>query len=179
MRALALPSVGALMAALTPPPSPSCFPSETLQAATRTGNLEAGLDALRRCHELQLTPVPAAFRTLAVAYAQRGEALGVLGAFDAMKAAGVRPNADTAFALVRGFVDCGVPEAARVAVAEFEDNGVRVPAAAMRLLETKQPGASVAAAASDASQAEDDEASAAPETPEQEAAAEEASKEKP
>lgn len=63
----------------------------------------------------------------------------ILETYEAMKAAGVRPNAEVAFCLVRGFVDCGVPEAAKVAVKEFEANGVEPPAAALRLLGQGQP----------------------------------------
>mmetsp|Transcript_14945 Transcript_14945/g.41984 ORF Transcript_14945/g.41984 Transcript_14945/m.41984 type:complete len:235 (-) Transcript_14945:166-870(-) len=117
-----------------------------VKAATRVGNPDVALDALRRAHELQLTPVPGSYRHLMIHYAAAKQPAKMLDTFEAMKAAGLRPKGDVAFALIRGFVDNGLPDAAKLVVKEFEGNGVEVPQVAFRLLEKKAAGILPAAA---------------------------------
>mmetsp|Transcript_36592 Transcript_36592/g.65479 ORF Transcript_36592/g.65479 Transcript_36592/m.65479 type:complete len:224 (-) Transcript_36592:67-738(-) len=104
-------------------------------AVLEQGRADLALDTLRRAHELQLQPSAAAYRKVMAHFAVAGQPRQMLAAFEAMKAVGLRPNDKAAFTLVRGFADAGMAEAAALAVAEFERNGVKVPHSARKVVE--------------------------------------------
>eukprot|EP00873_Tetraselmis_striata_P000938 jgi/Tetstr1/421202/TSEL_001107.t1 len=106
---------------------PPSHTTELTNTLLKVGRPDLAMDALSRAHELQLTPVRAAYHALMVHFAGAGQPGAMLGAYEALKGAGLRPTGREAYTLGRGFLDAGLPDAAKLTAAEFRRNGVKLP----------------------------------------------------
>jgi hypothetical protein len=98
-------------------------------------------------------PRPRQLNRLLVYHSKVGDLAAMLDAYEGMKAAGPRPDAETAFVLVKGCVDAGRPDLAALVLAEFEGAGVRVREGTRAYLARAQAAAAAAAGGAGAARA--------------------------
>ena len=102
--------------------------STLLQQAMKLEALEIGKEVLLRGARYGFgTPSTRQFNMLLIYYSKKGMLKEMVEMYEGMKTGGfAQPDSETCFILVKGFVDGGRGDVARVVVGEFERAGVRI-----------------------------------------------------
>jgi len=102
--------------------------SVLLQRACKLDALEIGREVLLRGARYGFgTPSTRQFNVLLIYYSKKGMLKEMVEMYEGMKSGGFAPpDSETCFILVKGFVDGGRGDVARLVVGEFEQAGVRI-----------------------------------------------------
>ncbi|CAL5222425.1 g4787 [Coccomyxa viridis] len=94
-----------------------------LKSITKVG-ADKAVEVLKKAPELKLTFGPRAFRDIIVKASKEGDLAAMRSAFQLLQAAGIQPNRDLGYCLVRASFDNKRPDLAVAYAREFEVNGV-------------------------------------------------------